>query len=52
MDEMTLPDLPEEELIKLIMERLGMDEEDARLYLAIERGEVESDVIETAFSPY
>lgn len=36
----------DEKLVLYAKEKLGMDEEDAYLMLAIERGEVESDVIE------
>ena len=38
--------LSDDELIIIAKNKLGMDEEDVRLMLAIERGEVESDVIE------
>lgn len=38
--------LSDEQLIQYAKDNLGMDEEDARLMLAIERGEVDGDVIE------
>lgn len=40
--------LTDEQLIALAKERWDMDEEDIRLMLAIERGEVDGDVIEEA----
>jgi hypothetical protein len=39
--------LSDDDLVALAARELGMDEEDARLMLAIERGEVAGDVIET-----
>lgn len=38
--------LTDDELVIIAREQLGMDEEDARLMLAIERGETDGDVIE------
>lgn len=40
--------LSDDELVAYAKEHLGMDEEDTRLMLAIERGEIDGDVIETA----
>ncbi len=38
--------MTDEELIKLIQEQLGIGAEDAALMLAIDRGEVDGDIIE------
>lgn len=39
--------LSDDELVALAGRELGMDEEDARLMLAIERGQTAGDLIET-----
>lgn len=38
-----LLDLPDEEIIKIYVEQLGMSEENARMMLAMQRGELSSD---------
>ncbi len=38
--------LNDDQLVAYAKEKFGMDEEDTRLMLAIERGEVDGDVIE------
>ncbi len=40
--------LTDEELVEYAKKQFGMDEEDTRLMLAIERGETDGDVIEVA----
>jgi len=41
-------DLSDEQIIRIIMEQTNSTEEEARFILAVERGEIDGDVVENA----